>query len=141
MVGGRESAADFLRRSEVEIRRLNARIHETVQYRNRSAAAHEEWKKACAEFHGRYDQLAFPGGLSAMEAKLKASDPTLVDDALTFLEVRPYFFRSGYIHQRLRKKLARLPMDGAQRARYEAVQERWRRWREQSAARRNGSND
>ena len=52
------SVIDFFRRSEIEIRRLNARVHETFQQRDRSATAHEEWKKACAEFHARCDPPA-----------------------------------------------------------------------------------
>jgi hypothetical protein len=76
-------AIDFFQRNEIEIRRLRTWIHQTFQHRDRSAAAHKAWKEARTEFHARYDQRAFPGGLSAMEAKQRAGEP-LVNDPEPF---------------------------------------------------------
>ena len=52
--------------SAEELRRLHARIHETVKLRNRTDEGLREWQAACEVFHTRYDQLAFPGGYPAL---------------------------------------------------------------------------
>jgi hypothetical protein len=44
-----------------EIVRLHSRIHETLKYRTKSPEKRREWEQACAEFHARYEGLAFPG--------------------------------------------------------------------------------
>jgi hypothetical protein len=80
-----------------EIVRLHARIHATVALRDTSRAARAEWQQACADFHRRYDALAFPGGYGAALEKFRAADPSVLEPALCFLELRPYFFRSGYM--------------------------------------------
>lgn len=45
-----------------EIVRLKKRIGETAPYRGLSQAGRRAWEEACAEFHRRYNDLAFPGG-------------------------------------------------------------------------------
>ena len=51
-----------IREGAAEIVRLHSRVHETVKDRGKSPEKRSEWEKACAEFHARYDKLAFPGG-------------------------------------------------------------------------------
>ncbi|MEQ1879988.1 MAG: hypothetical protein ABL878_03360 [Burkholderiales bacterium] len=48
-----------------EVSRLHARIHEALRARGKSEREREAWQAACAEFHARYDALAFPGGYQA----------------------------------------------------------------------------
>ena len=45
-----------------EIKRLRARIAETMRHRSAGPEKRREWQSACAEFHNRYNALAFPGG-------------------------------------------------------------------------------
>jgi hypothetical protein len=45
-----------------EIARLHKRIHETFAVRLKSPDKRRDWEQACAEFHARYNGLAFPGG-------------------------------------------------------------------------------
>ncbi len=65
------------------------------------AANSHEWKKATQDFHDSYDQLAFPGGLDHALDALKKNDPATIDHAILYLEADPYFYRSGYIKQKI----------------------------------------
>ena len=114
----------------VEITRLNARIHETVRFRDASPRQRDEWKSACAEFHSRYDALAFPGGYAGAVDRILAGDPYSVEAALCFLEVRPYFFRSGYMFKELMRKVKRAPLSSEQAERLQGVVQRQALWRE-----------
>jgi hypothetical protein len=104
-----------------ELRRLNARIHETLRTRNRSAKDRETWERACADFHAQYDRLAFPGGYSGALDRILAGDRQTIEAALCFVELRPFFFRSGYMFKDLLRKLKRAPLDAASAQRLELV--------------------
>jgi len=98
-----------------EIRRLNARIGETLPGRTR------EWQQACEAFHANYDTLAFPGGYDGALERLKASDPATIDAALCFLEVRPFFFRSGYMFKDILRKVKRAALNRQQAERLDRI--------------------
>lgn len=120
---------DLIERNGKEIERLRLRIDETVKYRDRSYEDREVWKQACAHFHSRFDELAFPGGYNGAVGRVLSGDPYAIEAALCFLELRPYFFRSGYTHRELLRKMKRAPLSPAEARRFEAVQERYRKWR------------
>ena len=100
---------------------LHERIHETVKRRDSSPEARAEWSKACAEFHSQYDALAFPGGYSAALEKIQAGDSRAIEDALAFLEVRPYFFRSQYIRTKLTRLLKHAQLTARQAERFQTA--------------------
>ncbi len=111
-----------IRANAHEIVRLHSRIDETVRYRSRSSADREEWSRACAEFHQRFPDLIFPGGEERWEAFLRR-DPDEVDPAIAFLDVDPWFFRSGYLKQIVWDRLKRTHLSPDQMARLEKVAE------------------
>ncbi|MBI3880095.1 MAG: hypothetical protein HY301_08515 [Verrucomicrobia bacterium] len=88
-----------IQRNTAEIKRLHERIKETKKNSSESSQAVELWKVACAEFHKRYDELAFPGGLKLGLENIHACDAEAIEAGLAFLEVRPYFFRSQYLQK------------------------------------------
>lgn len=102
---------------------LHDRIHETVKRRDSSIEARAEWSKACAEFHSQYDALAFPGGYSAALKKIQAGDSCAIEDAVAFLEVRPYFFRSQYIRTKLTRLLKHAQLTTRQTERFQRALE------------------
>jgi hypothetical protein len=113
-----------------EINRLHRRIHETLLKRSESDDFYREWSAACQEFHERYSQLCMPGGWdSGFVDRLKAGEHHTVEEALCFLEVRPYFFRSGYIWKDLLRKCKRVPMNEEQASRFIALLERYSEWK------------
>lgn len=121
----RQQIADGAR----EIARLDARIHETCKSRDNDPASHAAWKAACAEFHARYNELAFPGGYVDAVARMHSGDADTIEAALCFLELRPYFFRSGYMHQRLLRKIKRAPVDSAQTERLKKIVRQAEEWK------------
>ncbi len=90
------------------LRELDARVRSTAK----DPAAHEE---ACTEFHGRYDQLAFPGGLNRGMARLESCDAETVALAVDFLDADPRFFRSGYIKETILRRLKHAPLTNHQK--------------------------
>lgn len=119
-----------------EITRLHSRIHQTLPFRGESPAQREDWERACAEFHARYDKLAFPGGYIGAFDRIAAGDPQAMEAAICFLECRPYFFRSGYMFKDILKKCKRAPLSEGQASRLKAVVEKIEEWKRRKAKRR-----
>lgn len=113
-----------------EINRLHGRIHETVKRRAESEQAREAWSRACAEFHARYGELWLPGGpYPNFYERLLAGDTETIEVALCFLEVRPYFFRSGYHWKTILQKCRKAPMSGRQAERFARLLQTYLEWR------------
>jgi hypothetical protein len=113
-----------------QVRRLDARIHETFKLRDKSEMKRDEWSRACAEFHSRYDMLAFPGGYAGARERIAQGDADTIEAALCVVECRPYFFRSGYMFKALLPKLKRANLTASQAKRLANVlllREQWRR--------------
>lgn len=102
------------------LRDLNRRIHETFARRGLSNKDRGEWSNACAQFHSNYDLLFYPGGEQRWVAFL-ARDSSEVETAIAFLEVDPYFFRSGYMKQVMWNRLKSIELTTSQSARLEEV--------------------
>jgi hypothetical protein len=95
----------------------------------------QEWKRACAEMHSRYAKLAFPGGYNGdVLDRILSGDPQAMETAICFLEVRPYFFRSGYMFKDILRKCRRAPLSRNQAERLRAIEKRLLEWRERKAA-------
>jgi hypothetical protein len=102
---------------------LHNRVHETFKRRDSSPEARAEWSRACEEFHSKYDALAFPGGYEAGLQKIQTGDAGAIQDALAFLEVRPYFFRSQYMRTKLTRLLKHAQLTARQIERFQKVLE------------------
>ena len=96
-----------IRENAAELVRLHARIHETYAERRLSPKSWSEWEQACDEFHGRGNSLAFPGGFDGAYNRILSGDRETTEAAICFLEVRPYFFRSGYMVKDILRKCKR----------------------------------
>jgi hypothetical protein len=117
------------RANAAEISRLHSRIGETFKERDKSTEKREEWKRACAVFHLRYQDLAFPGGERSAGARILAGDAEAIEAALCFIELRPYFFRSGYMYQDFLRKLNRAPLSQEQASRFASVKAAYHAWK------------
>ena len=113
-----------------EIRRLKARIKETYSNRGKFPGATPLWEQACAEFHARYDSLAFPGGYDTAPQRIIQGDPEAIEVALCFVEIRPYFHGSGYMFETLMRKLKRAPLSEKQSERFATVLRAYHEWRQ-----------
>ncbi|GAA5481801.1 hypothetical protein [Haloferula sargassicola] len=75
-------------------------IHSTCACRNHGPKAWKAWEDAASAWHAqRYatDRLWEDEFL----ADLRGSDRQAIDEAILFLEVDPWYFRSGYLKERL----------------------------------------
>ncbi|HKY26328.1 MAG TPA: hypothetical protein VJM12_00125 [Pyrinomonadaceae bacterium] len=130
MPGRTEAMKELIARNAEEVRRLHDCIHETYRLRDKSLEQKERWQQACAEFHARYDKLAFPGGYNTAIDRILAGDSEAIEAALCFIEMRPYFFRSGYMFKALLPKLKRAPLSAPEAARLQTVLSAYDAWRE-----------
>jgi hypothetical protein len=112
-----------------EIVRLHSRIHETVRHRDENPKKRLEWEQACAEFHTRYANLAFPGGYVGALERIRSGDPNTMEGAICFLECRPYSFRSGYMFKDILRRCRRAPLSPKQAIRFRMVEEKLAEWR------------
>jgi len=121
---------EMIARNAEEIRRLHGHVHETARLRDKSREQKQRWEQACAEFHARYDTLAFPGGYNTAIDRILAGDSDAIEAALCFVELRPYFFRSGYMFKALLPKLKRAPLSRSEDARLQTVLSAYDAWRQ-----------
>ncbi len=95
--------------------------HENTINRMYNTAHNEPSKelqiKSWKSFHKTFDGLAFPGGLERGLRLIKQKDPATIDAAITYLEVDPYFFKSGYIMQNIARLLKKIDLTKEQVAR------------------------
>lgn len=113
---------------------MHSRVHEAFAQRDRSPEKRHEWERACEVFHSRYNDLAFPGGFDGALDRIVAGDPESMEAAICFLELRPYFFRSGYMFQSILRKAKRAPLSQEQVARLNYVLHALAAWRTGKAA-------
>jgi hypothetical protein len=123
------SVRSRIERDAAEIVRLHARIGETFRDRDRNAAGCAAWEQACQEFRGRYNDLAFPGGYDRALREIEHGQAHAVESALCFLELRPYFFRSGYMYKVILRKLKKASLPPNQKARLDAIVAALQTWR------------
>ena len=114
-----------------EVTRLHDRIGETLKHRYKTPEQTKRWETACSEFHRRYDSLAFPGGYSTARERIAAGDLDAIEAALCFAELRPYFFRSGYMFKELLPKLKKANLSIEQVERLDRVLNAYAKWREE----------
>jgi hypothetical protein len=111
----------IIQRNAKRVAELHARIHETFKNRSNSKEAWQEWERACADFHRQYDSLAFPGGYEQGVKRLQAGDSHAIENAIAFVEVRPYFFHSQYMRTKLIRLLKRSKLSARQLDRFQKV--------------------
>lgn len=127
----REELREIMIENAAEINRLKQQIDETFRRRNESEDAQRKWSEACREMHARYNYLCLPGGWdSGFLDRLESGETYTIEVALCFLEVRPYFFRSGYHWKAIFQKCKRAPMAGEQAERFADLVDRHDKWKQ-----------
>jgi hypothetical protein len=112
---------------------MHALIHQTLK-RRKTPEGRDVWVKACADFHASYDALAFPGGYDSGLIRINQGAPEAIEAALVFLELRPYFFRSGCMREKFLRRLKHVQLTDSQARRFASVLEAQRQWRLESLA-------
>jgi hypothetical protein len=124
----------MIAKNSSEIARLHSAVHQTWRHREESPDAYKTWTDAAEEFRSRYDSLAFPGGYEGAVDRILAGDSLAVEAGICFLELRPYFFRSGYMFKDILRKLRKAPLSAQQQARLQQIEASVAKWRENKTA-------
>ena len=111
------------------IAELHSRMHQAASRRSDDDASRKLWEDACEAFRGQYEELAFPGGTLTIRQRLRAGDKEAIEYALDFIELRPYFFRSGYMYTDFMRVLKNCPLSEGQRERYDIVKAKYNAYR------------
>lgn len=109
----------LIRTEAEEIEHLREKIHTTFPLRDRHKKGYEEWHQACKAFHS-YQSRLWPY-LDRVYKEPSYTDTELQEFVLTFLEIDPWFFRSGYHKEEMLRRIKRSPLKKAQQVRLRAV--------------------
>jgi len=113
--------ANIFQHNAQVLRKLKNDIELSYPNRDRDEQHRLLWVNACERFHNSFDELAFPGGLTRELSLLKEADEQAIELAIRFLEVDPWFFRSGYIKEQLLRLIARVELSDNQQERLRSV--------------------
>jgi len=110
----RADFATFIREDSAKREALHQEINRTVAHRDRDASSKRAWEQACEAFHSYVSPLD-PYLKRACEEQ-RYADKELLEFVVCFIEVDPWFFRSGHLKQMLLTRLKRSQL-GAQNTR------------------------
>ena len=124
-------------KSEAKIQRLHHLIGSTFAKRDDNKQSYESWQNACANFHQNYSALVFHSDnfegeedLIELLAHNSANGVYAREFAICFIELRPYYFRSGYLYKRLLRKLKHAPLTQDQLSRYDKINQAYWQYRQ-----------
>jgi hypothetical protein len=110
---------DLIEAEAEHVRSLQAAVHSTYKARKASPAALEAWRQACDRFR-RY-QSPVVSRIERVHKEGLAHDRSLRDFAITFLQVDPMYFRSGYVKAEVLHRLKSIRLDRDETARLAEV--------------------
>ena len=115
-----------------EIERLQAIYHAARDraWRQNPPNGREAMEAYKSFFHASV-ALAFPGGYKGALARIGSGDPEAMEAAICFLELRPYFFRSGYMFKDILRKCRNAPLSPEQSRRLELYEQKLAAWQEE----------
>lgn len=114
------SEDDEIKKQTGQFKGLHQRVHETFQRRSENREAWAAWEQACRDFHSYESPMRFIESADGRR-KLREGDPKLLEHAITFLELDPYVFRSGYAKAAIIRCIKNLPFTPAQIQRLQGV--------------------
>lgn len=125
-----KSMQSIIESNAASLRKLHETVHETFRHRSESPRAYEAWTQACHEFHNRWDELAFPGGLRAGLHRIAAGDLSAIETAIRYLELRPFYFRAQYTRNTFTRLIKGQKLPYQLQQRFNATRERLLNWKQ-----------
>ena len=99
---------------------LHAAFSEVVDRNDETDPRTRRWCNAIEAFRAACARV-YPDALQKVELGAKHASELDTDDMLDFLEADPFFFRSGYMKQKLLRELKRRTLDQHEGARLQAI--------------------
>jgi hypothetical protein len=112
--------ADRIRRAAELVEEAQSRLNAAVEKRHASREAWGRWEDAAREWHEAMTLLYRAEFWEGLE-RLRHGDRDAIEPAITFLEVDPWVFRSGYAKETILRFLKRADLSADQAARLRAV--------------------
>jgi hypothetical protein len=115
---------DLLRSRAAKAEASRLEVHRTAQARDGSQEKRDAWLKAVKTFRADVDAAYPPGFWDSMGRdweRLNEGNPAAVEQAIVFLEADLWFFRSGYIKEKVVRGLNRVSLSDRQKVRLRHV--------------------
>lgn len=121
--------------NESKINKLHQLIKTTFSNRDDSKECYQSWQNACDTFHQNYSFLVFScnGYVGEEDLVMLLTQDSQCgvyarEFAICFIELRPYYFRSGYLYKRLLRKLKHAALTQEQLERYYKVKKAYQQY-------------
>jgi hypothetical protein len=111
--------ATLIAQEAAKLEALHVEVHWTFAHRDRNAESRLAWQRACDAFHSHVSAL--DPYLERACNKERYTKQDLVEFAVCFLEVDPWFFRSGYLKQILLTRLKQSDLGETAKGRLRSV--------------------
>lgn len=112
--------AERVRKAAASVNAAHRRIGATASELGRSEAAHAAWEDSTIAFHRAMASM-YPSDFLEAVRTSKTGDPVAVERVVTFLEVDPWCFRSGYMKEEILHRLKSAPIDERQQGRLREI--------------------
>jgi hypothetical protein len=96
------------------------RIDEALVNRGENQDAFQVWRDACDEFHDTVLSTDYLW-LDETQQLIRNGERSTIEDVLLFLEVDPWYFRSGYLKEMLIESLKQAPLTDQDKARIRQI--------------------
>lgn len=119
MTGASDEATRIRQAAELA-NAAHARLDDAFIQRDRDREAWDRWQSAASDFHEAWS-LLFPDVFWEYLERLRTGDTTAIEPSITFLEVDPWCFRSGYAKESILRSIKRVSLSDDQATRLRRV--------------------
>ena len=109
-----------IERAERDINALTARVHQTWEARKQSPQHWREWQRATDDFRNYQSSVAALWKAETL-ALIGAGDRNALEGALSFLEADAYFYRSGYLKEKVLHAIKNAPWERNDEVRLQTI--------------------
>ena len=107
---------ELIQREAKVIAELHQNIHITFKNRNNDR---ETWSRACEKFHSHVSSMSV--FINRVYNEKEFQDEEIIEFGITYLELDPFYFRSGYIKEEILTKIKRSRLSKKQVKRLRSV--------------------
>ena len=107
-------------RAERDTNSLKARVEQTRKARTQSPQHWRDWQRATDDFRDYQNSVAALWDAETL-ARIVAGDRNALEGALTFLEADAYFYRSGYLKEKVLHSLKNAPWERNDETRLQTI--------------------
>ena len=115
-----------IKQNAIEINRLKQSIQQSHNVKNK----HDEWAENCREYNEKYFGLCFWNGLWDYRKEIRSGNLEAIEYYICFIEVRPYFFRSGYMYNDLMRVFKNIELTTDHRRRFNIIRTKFLQFKE-----------